>query len=71
MDRAEMIHAQQLEQAARIDLVTFVVSFIEAFFRGSHTKSVVTCGFNKSYNQAAQVPSSNVTCGSPRSPCTN
>jgi hypothetical protein len=28
----------------------------------------VTCGFNRSYHQAAQVPSSNVTCKSPRSP---
>src|ERR1700731_2569637 len=41
---------------------------MEAFFRGSHTTNRVTCGFNKSYSQAAQVPSSNVTCKSPRSP---
>ena len=33
--------------------------------------SLVTWGFSKSYNQAAQVPSSNVTCTSPRSPSTN
>src|SRR3984957_16543141 len=46
-------------------------SFIEAFFRGSHTTSFVTCGLNRSYYQAAQVPSSNVTCTSPRSPSTN
>src|SRR6202162_5546085 len=38
------------------------------FFRGSHTTSFVTCGFNRSYNQVAQVPSSKVTCNSPRSP---
>src|ERR1700693_5963377 len=44
---------------------------MEAFFRGSHTTNLVTCGFNKSYNQAAQVPSSNVTCKSPRSPWIN
>jgi len=31
----------------------------------------VTCGFNKSYNQAAEVPSSKVTCKSPRSPLIN
>src|ERR1700687_3276330 len=44
---------------------------MEAFFRGSHTTNFVTCGFNRSYNQAAQVPSSNVTCKSPRSPSKN
>ena len=44
---------------------------MEAFFRGSHTTNFVTCGFSKSYNQAAEVPSSNVTCTSPRSPSIN
>src|SRR5271170_7476351 len=44
---------------------------MEAFFRGSHTTNFVTCGFSRSYNQAAQVPSSNVTCKSPRSPSIN
>src|SRR5580698_10277067 len=44
---------------------------MEAFFRGSHTTNFVTCGFNRSYNQAAQVPSSSVTCKSPRSPLIN
>src|SRR5580692_1113478 len=38
------------------------------FFRGSHTTSFVTCGFSRSYNQVAQVPSSKVTCNSHRSP---
>src|SRR5580704_7414420 len=40
-------------------------------FRGSHTSNFLTCGFSKSYNQAAQVPSSKVTCKSPRSPSIN
>src|ERR1700675_2738811 len=44
---------------------------MEAFFRGSHTTNFVTCGFSKSYNQAAEVPSSNVRCTSPRSPSIN
>src|SRR5215469_2021777 len=44
---------------------------MDLFFRGSHTTSFVTCGFNRSYNQAAEVPSSNVTCKSPRSPSIN
>src|SRR5580765_988968 len=44
---------------------------MDLFFRGSHTTNFVTCGFNKSYNQAAEVPSSKVTCTSPRSPSIN
>src|SRR5216684_5799236 len=44
---------------------------MEAFFRGSHTTNFVTCGFSKSCNQAAEVPSSNVTCKSPRNPSIN
>src|SRR5467141_2546513 len=44
---------------------------MDLFFRGSHTTNFVTCGFNRSYNQAAEVPSSNVTCKSPRSPSIN
>src|SRR5271155_5495891 len=44
---------------------------MEAFFRGSHTTNFVTWGFNKSYNQAAEVPSSNVTRKSPCSPSIN
>ena len=46
-------------------------SRMEAFLRGSHTTNFVTCGFNRSCNQAAEVPSSNVTCKSPRSPSKN
>src|SRR5215470_6229569 len=44
---------------------------MDLFFRGSHTTNFVTCGFNRSYNQAADVPSSNVTCKSPRNPSIN
>src|SRR5260370_20921690 len=44
---------------------------MEAFFRGSHTTNSVTCGFSTSYNQEAEVRSSNVTCRSPRSPSIN
>src|SRR6202790_3565477 len=66
-----MIEAQQFGQPPRVDLVTLV-----AFPHGgilsriAHPNSV-TRGFSKSYNQAAQVPSSNVTCRSPRSPSIN
>src|SRR4026209_2028054 len=44
---------------------------MDLFFRGSHTTNFVTCGFNRSYNHAADVPSSKVTCKSPRSPSIN
>jgi hypothetical protein len=46
-------------------------SFSSAAFRGLHTTTSVTCGFSRSYNQAAQVPSSNVMRKSPRSPSMN
>src|SRR5215472_2303947 len=42
-----------------------------AFFRVLHTRTSVTWGFSKSYNQADQVPSSNTTRKSPRSPSMN
>src|SRR5579862_8899989 len=45
--------------------------FSKAFWRGSHTTTSVTCGWIRSYNQAAEVPSSKVTCKSPRSPRRN
>src|ERR1700688_1098889 len=44
---------------------------MDLFFRGSQTTSFVTCGFSRSYSQAAEVPSSKVTCKSPRSPSIN
>src|SRR6516162_11719701 len=44
---------------------------MDLFFRGSHTTNFVTCGFSRSYIQAADVPSSKVTCKSPRSPSIN
>src|SRR5260221_8217733 len=45
--------------------------FSRAFLRGSHTSTSVTCGFSRSYSHAAQVPSSKVTCKSPRRPWMN
>src|SRR6516164_907873 len=56
----------------RASMRSFLLSsFNKAFRRGSHTTKLPTCGRNRSYNQAAQVPSSNVTCKSPRSPSKN
>src|SRR5499425_1132782 len=46
-------------------------SLSSAFFRGLQTSTPETRGFSKSYNQAAQVPSSKVTRKSPRSPSMN
>src|ERR1700739_3363648 len=46
-------------------------SLSSAFFRGLQTSTPDTRGFSKSYNQAAQVPSSKVTRKSPRSPSMN
>src|ERR1700691_1700037 len=43
-------------------------SLSRAFRRGLHTTSSVTCGLIRSYDQAAQVPSSKVTCRLPRRP---
>ena len=66
-----MIETQQLGQSPGIDLVALVASRMDLFFRGSHTTNFVTCGFSRSYNHAADVPSSKVTCRSPRSPSIN
>src|SRR5215472_14673298 len=46
-------------------------SFNRAFRRGLQTSTSCTCGFSRSYSQAAQVPSSQVTCSSPRRPWIN
>jgi hypothetical protein len=58
INRVEIVEAQQLGQPARVALVGLVAFLMEAFFRGSHTTKVVTRGFRRSYNQAAEVPSS-------------
>src|SRR5450755_3150943 len=46
-------------------------SFNKALRRGLHTTMCCTCGCSRSYSQAAQVPSSQVTCSSPRRPWRN
>ena len=46
-------------------------AFSSAFFRGSHTTTLVTRGLSKSYSQAALIPSSKVTHRLPRSPWMN
>src|SRR6266536_1733267 len=46
-------------------------SFNNALRRGSQTSTCVAWGCSRSYSQAAQVPSSQVTCNSPRRPWIN
>src|ERR1700730_17807776 len=46
-------------------------SFNKALRRGLQTTTSCTCGCSRSYSQAAQVPSSQVTCSSPRRPWRN
>src|SRR2546429_1462679 len=46
-------------------------SFSRAFLRGLQTTTLATWGLSRSYNQAAQVPSSKVTDKVPRSPAKN
>src|SRR5215467_16189818 len=55
----------------RASIRSLLLPFFELFFRVLHTSTSVTCGFSRSYSQAPQVPSSNVTRRSPRSPSTN
>src|SRR5215467_5976434 len=50
---------------------SLLLPFLTAFFRVLHTRTSVTWGLSRSYNQVAQVPSSNVTRKSPRSPSRN
>src|ERR1700757_2928630 len=46
-------------------------SFNKALRRGSQTSTCATWGCSRSYSHAAQVPSSQVTCNSPRRPWIN
>src|SRR5437660_562496 len=46
-------------------------SFNKALRRGLQTTISCTWGLSTSYSQAAHVPSSKVTCSSPRRPCRN
>src|SRR2546422_6653584 len=71
VDRREKAAAQQLGQLRASIRSLLFPAFSKAFFRGSHTTTFVPCGLSRSYNQAAQVPSSKVTYKFPRSPWMN
>src|SRR6266404_7571496 len=66
-----MLFIYSCSDSLRASIRSLLLPFLEAFFRVLHTRTSVTCGFSKSYNQVAQVPSSNVTRTSPRSPSMN
>src|SRR5215475_11444711 len=55
----------------RASMRSLLLPFLTAFFRVLHTRTSVTWGFSRSYNQVAQVPSSKTTRKSPRSPSRN
>src|SRR4030095_8522739 len=60
-----------ISDSLRASIRSLLLPFFTAFFRVLHTRTSVTWGFSRSYNQVAQVPSSNVTRTSPRSPSMN
>src|SRR6516162_8308942 len=55
----------------RASIRSLLLPFLTAFFRVLHTRTSVTWGLSRSYNQVAQVPSSKTTRKSPRSPSRN
>src|SRR2546422_4356172 len=71
VDRREKAAAQQLGQLPCIDPVTLVPGFQQGVLPRIAHHTFVTCGLSRSYNQAAQVPSSKVTYKFPRSPWMN
>src|SRR5215472_3551653 len=71
IDRAQLVVLQQFGQLPRIDAIILITFLQQSVSAGSQTTSFETWGLSKSYNQAAHVPSSKVTCTSPRSPSTN
>src|SRR5215475_3858893 len=69
--RSEMIETQQLGQSASVDLVALVaLSHGLVFSRIAHHQ-FRDVRFQQVVNQAAQVPSSKVTCNSTRSSSVN
>src|SRR5580704_14611389 len=69
VDRAQQAGAQQFGSFRASILSLLLPSFNKALRRGLQTTISLTWGLSTSYSHAAQVPSSNVTCSSPRSPC--
>ena len=78
-NKNDRVDARKLSDLLRAGLLSFRAStrsfllpaFSRAFFRGSHTTMCATCGFSRSYNHAALVPSSKATHKLPCSPWIN
>jgi hypothetical protein len=66
-----MIEARQLGQSASVDLVVLVAFPHGLVFSQIAHHQFRDVRFQQSYSQAAEVPSSKVTCKSPRSPSIN
>src|SRR5271165_208156 len=71
IDRLKMVATQELSQLARIDSITLTTVFQQGILARITNHDFADMRLQQSYNQAAQVPSSKVTCTSPRSPSMN
>src|SRR5580704_18080670 len=71
VDRAQQAGAQQFASFRASTLSLLLPSYNKALRRGLQTTISLTWGLSTSYSHAAQVPSSSVTCSSPRKPCRN
>ena len=71
VDRREESRSQPIGQLVGIDAVILVAALRSAFLPGSHTTTLATQGFSRSYNHVALVPSSKVTDKAPCSPWIN
>src|SRR5215469_2978663 len=68
---AQLVVLQQFGQLPRIDAIILIAFFQQSISPRIANDQFADVGFNRSYNQADQVPSSKVTCTSPRSPSRN
>src|SRR5437762_13331297 len=71
VDRLEIIEANSSASLRASIRSLLFPSFSRAFLRGLQTTTLATWGLSRSYNQAAQVPSSKVTDKVPRSTAKN
>ena len=71
IDRLQIIETQPVGQLRASILSLLLPCWSKAILRGLHTAKLATRGLSRSYSQAAQVPSSNVTDKVPRSPAKN
>src|ERR1700751_3769153 len=68
VDRLEIIKATDRRVFGALISSLLLPCLSSAFLRGLQTTTLATCGLSKSYNHAAEVPSSKVTYNVPWSP---